>query len=504
MSALRLLHMEDGIANASQAESVTSFGASGDGVTDDTDALQAALDSIPAEGGVIFLPAGTYLVPNGGLTCAAPVTIVGAGAGTYESGGSRLVSTNPTGTLLTLSSPGAVVEGVNFRYMGTVRPTAGAGLLCTDFDWGRIERCMFTGFWNNMQVNVGYFYSVAHTAFLAPVNYGLYMRNIGSGQFDHGDQVIDGCNFSKYGDTINGGTAVRWESGGGLRIIGSKVNAGTQPGYPGTGFFDNGFVTEMTAGSTSVHTITGCSIEGFLTDGIRIKGSTGTSFGKVAIAGCEFLASGNSGACITVDGVGTTTTNNIVITGNVGYGAGGGITLRNLSKAIVANNDFFDCGTGALNLTNVLNLIHHDNLFGSSINDFDASVQSAAAGQSRDPWKFKKDLVAMTTNASVGKITPGLYAANVLTVKVQGNVPTVGAVRLEQSRVIERSAGNPTLGATVGTDLAVGPAASEVTIGYDFTTTPSVIPKITSASGKSFTGGVEIILNGRAVFISYN
>lgn len=40
--------------------SVLSFGASGDGVTDDTAAIQAALDSLKDTGGTIYFPVGTY------------------------------------------------------------------------------------------------------------------------------------------------------------------------------------------------------------------------------------------------------------------------------------------------------------------------------------------------------------------------------------------------------------------------------------------------------------
>lgn len=41
---------------------VRDYGATGDGATDDTAAIQAAIDALPAGGGTVFLPAGTYLV----------------------------------------------------------------------------------------------------------------------------------------------------------------------------------------------------------------------------------------------------------------------------------------------------------------------------------------------------------------------------------------------------------------------------------------------------------
>lgn len=57
-------------------KSVKDFGATGDGVTDDTSAINAALDT----GGEIFFPAGDYLI-SGQLTPPSNTTIRGAGVG---------------------------------------------------------------------------------------------------------------------------------------------------------------------------------------------------------------------------------------------------------------------------------------------------------------------------------------------------------------------------------------------------------------------------------------
>ena len=56
--------------NTYERESVLNFGAKGDGVTDDTEAIQAALNS----GGDIYFPAGRYKVTQQ-LTATKPCTI---------------------------------------------------------------------------------------------------------------------------------------------------------------------------------------------------------------------------------------------------------------------------------------------------------------------------------------------------------------------------------------------------------------------------------------------
>jgi hypothetical protein len=58
---------------------VRSFGAKGDGVTDDAAALQAAINALPAAGGEILFPPGTYLISATLTLPNKPIKIVGAG-----------------------------------------------------------------------------------------------------------------------------------------------------------------------------------------------------------------------------------------------------------------------------------------------------------------------------------------------------------------------------------------------------------------------------------------
>jgi hypothetical protein len=80
----RLNHIEAGIVAASASTfSVkdTAYGAVGDGVADDTAAIQAALNAAAAVLGTVTLPAGTYKTTNV-LTVPQGTTLIGTGPGT--------------------------------------------------------------------------------------------------------------------------------------------------------------------------------------------------------------------------------------------------------------------------------------------------------------------------------------------------------------------------------------------------------------------------------------
>lgn len=80
------------LATETMAVNAKDFGVVGDGKTDDTKALQAALDAAVAKGPVCYLPGGHYKL-DGSLVVPRGVTLYGASGGVPH-------SEHPIGTVL--------------------------------------------------------------------------------------------------------------------------------------------------------------------------------------------------------------------------------------------------------------------------------------------------------------------------------------------------------------------------------------------------------------------
>lgn len=98
------------------------YNAAGDGVTDDTSAVQAALTAATnAGGGTVFFPAGTYRV-TATLTCSASVSLLGVGTGA-----TTLTIDHASNSLLQLTSLGS---GRNYiSHMSLLAAQANSGVL---------------------------------------------------------------------------------------------------------------------------------------------------------------------------------------------------------------------------------------------------------------------------------------------------------------------------------------------------------------------------------------
>src|SRR5512142_905589 len=93
--------------------SALDFGAKGDGVADDTAAIQKALDAVAGTRGVVHLPAGSYRL-SGTLHVQDYTTLMGEVA-RWESGAVRLVVPSPGFAAVRLHH-GAGLKAVQISY----------------------------------------------------------------------------------------------------------------------------------------------------------------------------------------------------------------------------------------------------------------------------------------------------------------------------------------------------------------------------------------------------
>lgn len=109
---------------------VTKFGAKGNGETDDTNAIQAAIDAAGADGGgIVYLPAGTFNVDETLTVTDDHVAIIGAGKGTV------VRATFKDGDVIYAGGTEPVdgVRNLTVRDMeitASVEKTSGAALFC--------------------------------------------------------------------------------------------------------------------------------------------------------------------------------------------------------------------------------------------------------------------------------------------------------------------------------------------------------------------------------------
>ena len=108
---------------------VLDYGAVGDGVTDDTAAIQATLDALPSAGGEVIVPAGQYKV-TASLIANKRVRLVGVGYSYLLASPSPCViikASTVTDPVLVLPTPASTVE--NLSFLGEVRGNTGDGIL---------------------------------------------------------------------------------------------------------------------------------------------------------------------------------------------------------------------------------------------------------------------------------------------------------------------------------------------------------------------------------------
>lgn len=279
-----------------QVISVKDFGAVGDGVANDTAAIQAAIAACP-QGGAIYIPNGTYNI-NNELIIDKAMTIYGEGPGKWidSLGGSIIKQTDTTKNAFTLRASLAQyafsaygLNNVNFRDFAITGPSSASravnGIGCdTTVNAGNyhIRECTFT----NLEVR--FFQTGIELIGICYLNdfYGGVISFC-----DDGFVLLRGTAPDRGGQTRFFGTTIdliteaciRWNtdtSSGDLSLFGCTL-ADAQYG--------------LVANEEALLNVTGCSFENLKKSGdgagiyIEIKEANPNSQGAKTITGNKFL-----------------------------------------------------------------------------------------------------------------------------------------------------------------------------------------------------------------------
>jgi hypothetical protein len=280
------------------------YGAVGDGTTDDTAAVNAAIAALNvATFGVLYFPAGAYKCTGALTTITAACLILGDGMGGFDGASdpaTLITCTSQTAVLFTVTNQAATFRGMTIENTFAGTPSAGSGILVTSANIGQkvdYDSICVKGFYIDIDVQVGAQWSMRNCYLSAPVLYGIKIQN--TVNQDAGDWAISDCYI--FAETHNGTAAIRQEGAGGGKITNVKIN-----GISTAKFVTGIDVAIDTGHNSSVLTIASCSIENVTGDAISIA-TTGTGiFGLVAIDGVQFgLYSNNTGRCVKISAAAT-------------------------------------------------------------------------------------------------------------------------------------------------------------------------------------------------------
>jgi hypothetical protein len=165
--------------------SVNSYGAKGDGVTDDTAAIRSAINAASSAGGgsVVFNVAryyttGTFVVPRGVVLCGAvegPFDVVGVNPATTAIAPTLLI-TSTSGPFITLQGFGAGVTDLLFHYPNQVAssaatPTPYPYTILMSSPSSKVARSTVTNAYNFLDIEVGR--ATAQDLFIGAFNVGV-------------------------------------------------------------------------------------------------------------------------------------------------------------------------------------------------------------------------------------------------------------------------------------------------------------------------------------------
>ena len=386
-----------------ESVSVKDFGATGDGVTDDTAAIQSALNAVNSVGGgKVFLPAGTYLVSESGLSTIKACLFIGDNTiveGEGEASEIKMANSQDCHIITARNMLGTP----SFTASGEAT-TANSGIV--------IRNIYVNGNYQNQtiaaQVSCLYFNNVEQLYIESCVIGYSILHNISlwfcTNFFVQGNKVTDSCitnimlyagneRGAVYGNVcLNSGQSENvsgWVAGGGsiagagivvdnnsdnIRVSNNIVyndydyNISVQEDADNCVISDNSCIITRRVGGTSIAISEGQT--GVVTDYIQINNNTlvqSSNWGISVVGNSNVLISGNTvnncvGGIFIDNGV-TQPTNRVIITNNIldNVTTGQGISVVDSDEVDIFANILNDIGSIGISVSGGSNIRIKDN-----------------------------------------------------------------------------------------------------------------------------------------------
>jgi hypothetical protein len=280
---------------------VKHYGATGNGSTDDTANVQAALDAAEVAGGAVFFPAGTYMVTGLTYNSAHPVHIYGEST--------SIIADAIYGSIIKLSQAGTALA------LSTIPGNGGSKVSNLSFDGGSIS--------NGIGIEV--------------------LRN---------HTVLDNCQFNMFNTS---GTAIKVGKSPGYTVTCSLLNCKVRKATTGVlavyttslniigGYYADGTTgIDYTDSNNDTLCCLGVNLDSYTGYAINVAGD------GARIIGCRLESNGN--------GMNVTGTNNSII-GNymIGNSSGTGLTIGAAADNIRAMGNTYSSWTTFIENNNPTN-----------------------------------------------------------------------------------------------------------------------------------------------------